>query len=177
MNEKLPLTVPALLREARAFAVLESQHQEPLLYGITDGKAVGTHLEQKFRLYLQERHAFTAGSSAEGIDLPELQVDFKTTSARQPQSSCPFKSARQKVYGLGYSLLVFVYEKKDDSTTSTANLSLQHVIFVEKERTADFQTTTGLRRLLENEGNEDDVIAFLAERMLPVDEIQAVALA
>jgi hypothetical protein len=177
MEEKPPLTIPLLLQEANAFAVLESQHQEPLLYGITDGKAVGTYLEQKFRLYLQARYAFTPGNSAEGIDLPGLQVDFKTTSIRQPQSSCPFKSARQKVYGLGYSLLIFVYEKSDVPSTATANLLVRHALFVEKEQTADFQTTTGLRRILENEGNQDDVIAFLSERMLPLDEIQAVALA
>jgi len=41
-------------------------------------------------------------------------VDIKVTSIRQPQSSCPFKSARQKIYGLGYSLLVFVYDKHDE---------------------------------------------------------------
>lgn len=177
MNDMPSLTIPILIQEANTFAIEESRHQEPLLYGITDGKAVGTYLEQKFRLYLQARYDFVAGNSAEGIDLPGLQVDFKTTSIRQPQSSCPFKSARQKVYGLGYSLLVFVYEKRDDPAASTANLLIRHVVFIEKERTADFQTTTGLLRILENEGNEDDVVAFLSERMLPVDEIQAVALA
>ncbi|PMP89123.1 MAG: restriction endonuclease, partial [Roseiflexus castenholzii] len=87
------------------------------------------------------------------------------------------KSARQKIYGLGYSLLVFVYEKTDDPQTSTGNLNVLHTIFVSKERTADFQTTTGLRRILDNEGNKDDVMAFIEERGLPVDEIEAAALA
>jgi len=58
-------------------------------------------------------------SSAKGIDFPELGVDLKTTSIKQPQSSCPFKSARQKIYGLGYHLLVFVYEKIDEQTRQT----------------------------------------------------------
>ena len=177
MAGKPLLTVDLLIQEARAFAEWESQHQEPLLYGITDGKAVGTYLEQRFRTYLQARYEFVAGNSATGIDLPELGIDFKTTSIRQPQSSCPFQSARQKVYGLGYALLIFVYDKRDDPVTSTANLQIRHVIFVEKERTGDFQTTTGLLRILENEGNEDDIIAFLSERMLPVDDSQAQALA
>jgi hypothetical protein len=48
------------------------------------------------------------GNLAKGIDFPELGVDIKVTSIRQPQSSCPFKSVRQKIYGRGYSLLVFV---------------------------------------------------------------------
>jgi len=177
MDDKPAITIDLLIREARDFALFESQHQEPLLFGITDGKAVGTYLEQKFRLYLQARYAFVAGNSAEGIDFPGLLVDLKTTSVRQPQSSCPFRSARQKIYGLGYSLLVFVYEKRDDPASVTATLDVRHVIFVEQERTGDFQTTSGLRRIIENEGNEDDIIAFLTERMLPLDDIQAAALA
>lgn len=70
-----------------------------------------------------------------------------------------------------------MYEKIDDPQTSTGNLNILHTIFVNKERTADFQTTTGLRRILENEGNEDDIKAFIEERRLPVDEIGASALA
>ncbi|MFQ5853194.1 MAG: restriction endonuclease, partial [Candidatus Binatia bacterium] len=112
-----------------------------------------------------------------GIDFPELGVDLKVTSIRQPQSSCPFKAAKQKIYGLGYSLLVFVYEKTDDEQSRTGNLNVRHVIFIESSRTADFQTTTGLRRILDNSGNVDDIIAFLAERFLPVDDIQAQELA
>ena len=47
------------------------------------------------------------------------------------------------------------------------------MIFVEADRTADFQMTTGLLEILENEGNKDDLIAFMGDRMLPVDEIEA----
>ena len=54
---------------------------------------------------------------------------------------------------------------------------MQYIIFVEKERTADFQTTKGLLDILEREGNKDDVIAFINERNLPVDEIGAEQLA
>jgi hypothetical protein len=175
--EKIPLTTAFLIQEARTFAIAESQHAEPLLYGITDGKAVGTYLEHKFRQQLQAVYIFIAGSSAEGIDLPELLVDLKTTSIRQPQSSCPFRSARQKVYGLGYSLLIFVYDKVDDAAARTATLTVQHVIFVEAERTGDFQTTSGLLRILANDANEDDIVAFLHDRMLPLDDMQAAALA
>jgi hypothetical protein len=174
---KLKLTLGILKTEAQMFAEIESGHREPTLYGVTDGKAVGTYFEHKFRSYLRERYDFEEGSSASGIDFPELEVDMKVTSVRQPQSSCPFKSARQKIYGLGYSLLVFVYEKTDDPQTSTGNLNVLHTIFVSKERTADFQTTAGLRRILENEGNKDDIMAFIEERRLPVDEIEASALA
>jgi hypothetical protein len=97
----------------------------------------------------------------------------KVTSIRQPQSSCPFKSARQKIFGLGYSLLIFVYDKTDNSTNRTATLNILHTIYVSAERTADFQMTRGIRNLLANEGNKDDLIAFIFERNLPVDEIEA----
>jgi hypothetical protein len=167
------LTVEILRSEATAFSAAESRHPEPLLYGVTDGKAVGTYLEQKFRLYLKERYEFVEGNSASGIDFPGLFVDIKVTSVKQPQSSCPFKSARQKIFGLGYSLLIFVYDKADNSTTRTANLNILHTIYVSAEKTADFQMTRGIRSILESEGNKDDLIAFMLDRNLPVDDIEA----
>lgn len=171
------LTVQLLCKEASAFAKVESKHAEPSLFGVTDGKAVGTYLEHKFQGVLQSKYTYVRGSSAKGIDFPELDVDIKVTSIRQPQSSCPFKNASQKIYGLGYALLVFVYDKQDDENTHAGRLDIQHVIFVEKQRTADYQTTSGLRRLLDNNANRDDILAFFQERMLPMDEIQAGTLA
>src|SRR5262249_15171213 len=73
---------------------------------------------------------------------------------------------------LGYSLLVFVYDKTDDPQTRAATLNSQHTIFVEAQRTADFQMTKGLRDILANDGNEDDLVAFMQDKMLPVDEIE-----
>lgn len=171
------LTLKILRSEAIAFAKEESKFPEPSLFGVTDGKAVGTYLEHKFQAYLQGKYKYARGSSAKGIDFPELDVDIKVTSIRQPQSSCPFKSARQKIYGLGYSLLVFVYDKHDDPKTQTGRLDLHHTIFVEKERTADYQITTALRKLIENGANRDDVLACFEERLLPVDNVEAETLA
>lgn len=171
------LTLEILCAEAARFAVWQSRQQEPSLFGTTDGKAVGTHIEHAFRDRLQRRYAFPEGSSAKGIDFPSVEVDLKATSVRQPQSSCPFRSARQKIYGLGYSLIVFVYDKHDESATKTSRLTILHTIFVNRERTADFQTTTGLRRLIENHANRDDILAFFEERRLPVSDTEAEALA
>lgn len=144
---------------------------------VTDGKAIGTYLEHKFKACLKKQYNFEEGNSASGIDFPDLLVDIKVTSIRQPQSSCPYKSARQKIYGLGYSLIVFVYEKIDDSTSRTATLRIIHTIFVMTDRTADFQMTRGLRAIVENNGNKDDLVAFMLDRNLPVDEIEAYNLA
>lgn len=108
------LNIKALKTEAAAFTALESNHDEPSLFGVTDGKAVGTYVEHKFQEVLARSYTYEEGSSAKGIDFPELNVDMKVTSIKQPQSSSPFKSARQKVFGLGYSLLIFVYQKRDN---------------------------------------------------------------
>lgn len=167
------LTIPILSKEATLFSALESKHAEKSLYGVTDGKAVGTYLEHKFRKYLQDKgYSFDAGNSGSGMDFPSLDVDMKVTSIRQPQSSCPYKSARQKVYGLGYSLIVFVYDKKDDRKRKTGTLKILHTIFVEKQCTADFQMTKGLRDILDNDGNADDIMAFIMDKNLLVDEIE-----
>jgi len=172
LHEK-KLTVKILCQEAGLFAEAESRFSEPSLYGVTDGKAIGTYLEHKFQAHLRDKYTYTEGSSARGIDFPALGVDIKVTSIKQPQSSCPFKKARQKILGLGYSLLVFVYEKTDDDETHTGKLNILHTIYIEKGRTADYQTTTGILKIIENNGNVDDLIAFMQERLLPVEEIEA----
>lgn len=71
---KPALTIDALQHSAAEFADLEKAYGEHLLYGVTDGKAVGTYLEQKFRRFLAERFAFDEGNSAKGIDFPSLEV-------------------------------------------------------------------------------------------------------
>ena len=174
---KPELTVSLLCEEAHQFARIESSREHASLFGVTDGKAIGTYVEHQFREYLSQRYSFTKGSSARGIDFPDLSVDMKVTSIKQPQSSCPFQSARQKIFGLGYSLLVFVYEKEDNQVFKTGRLRFFHTVFVNEAQTADYQTTVGLRQILENDGNEDDLTAFMYDRNLPVDEIEAYRIA
>jgi restriction system protein len=101
----------------------------------------------------------------------------KVTSAKQPQSSSPFKDAGQKVYGLGYHLLVLVYTKTDLPQDKSVDMKFTSVVFVHKTQTADFQTTKGIRELLERKANVEDLTAFLLERNLPLDDIGAQELA
>jgi hypothetical protein len=171
------LTIEAIRQEAATFAHEQSSCGEPKLYGATDGKAVGTHIEHKFREYLDQRYDFTLGNTAKGIDFPNLNVDMKVTSIKQPQSSSPFKSARQKVCGLGYSLLVFVYEKSDDHDAKTARLDMRHTIFVESHRTADFTMSRIIREHVNSGANVEDLLAVFEDRNLPVDDIEATRLA
>jgi hypothetical protein len=104
-------------------------------------------------------------------------VDVKVTAITQPQSSCPFKSPRQKIFGLGYHLLVFVYEKKDDPQTTTATLDMLHTVFVDRSRTGDYTLTRLIRQHLEAGSNIEDLIGLMNDKNLPVDEIEATKIA
>lgn len=169
---KPKLTKENLIEEAQLFCVEQSQRGHKELYGVTDGKAVGTLIEQGFKTHLQTKYELDTGSSAKGIDLPadDIMTDIKVTSNRQPQSSCPFKDAKQKIFGLGYNLLVFVYEKTDDPDTKTAILNFVSCSYVSKERTADYTTTKVLNDMKKADANEEDIIAFLDAIRLPADE-------
>lgn len=173
MTKKEQLTIEKLIEEAQIFCISESTYKHKELYGVTDGKAVGTLIEQKFQNHLNNKYEVTVGSSARGIDLPsdDIQTDIKVTSIKQPQSSCPFKDAKQKIFGLGYNLLVFVYDKTDDPDTQTAILNFVSCSFVHKERTADYTTTFRLREMVQDGANEADIIAYLQDKNIPADEI------
>lgn len=111
------------------------------------------------------------GSSAKGIDLPgaEIETDIKVTSIVQPQSSCPFKNARQKIFGLGYNILVFVYDKKD--TANSCTLDFKYCTFIDKSRTADYTITKRLREMVDDGANKEDIIGFLVDKNVPGDDI------
>lgn len=170
-NMKPTLDIKSLIASAKEFCQIESKKDRPELFGVTDGKAVGTFVEHAFQEYLNARYDMTVGCSAVGLDLPSVNCDIKVTSIKQPQSSCPYKDSKQKIYGLGYNLIVFVYKKHDDAKTKTGRLEFVSCSFIDKSRTADFQTTKGINEIIEREGNQDDLFAFLVERNIPADEV------
>lgn len=165
----MKLTINILVQEAKNFSQIISTQNHIELKGVTDGKAVGTYVEHLFQDYLKSRYEMVVGSSASGIDLPTVNTDIKTTSCIQPQSSCPFKSARQKIFGLGYNLLVFVYKKQD--TKTTCMLQITHCTFIEASRTADYTLTAMLRQMLFVGANKEDIISLLNDKNVPGDEI------
>ncbi len=67
---KQKLTIDFLVRKAKAFCERESKYDNPDLFGITDGKAVGTFIEHKFQDYLSSKYNYIIGSSANSIDMP-----------------------------------------------------------------------------------------------------------
>lgn len=168
---KKKLTIKSLLAEAKYFCTNNSGVYKSELFGVTDGKAVGTFVEHLFKKHLEERYELTLGNSANGLDLPSVNTDIKVTSIKQPQSSCPFKDSKQKIFGLGYNLLVFVYKKYDDTVKKMGMLDFVSCSFIDKSRTADFQTTTGIHKIISNQGNQDDIFAFLVDHNIPSDEV------
>lgn len=169
--EQKELNIEELQLAAKKFCEKESGLYRPEFFGVTDGKAVGTFVEHLFQEYLKQQYKMTVGSSASGLDLPSVNTDIKVTSIRQPQSSCPFKDSKQKIYGLGYNLIVFVYKKTDDAQTKRGCLDFVSCSFIESSRTADYQTTTGIRNIIANNGNVDDIFAFLIDHKIPSDEV------
>ncbi|WP_457610670.1 type II restriction-modification system restriction endonuclease [Lutibacter sp.] len=170
---KKELTIKDLISSANAFCEKETKCKNKELFGVTDGKAVGTYIEHKFKEFLSQNFKLDNGNSARGIDLPAPQIntDIKVTSIKQPQSSSPFKDAKQKIYGLGYNLLVFVYEKQDNQKDETAILDFKSCSFISKERTADYTTTFRLNEMVKDGANEEDIIAYLNDKNIPADEI------
>ncbi|MCC6298050.1 MAG: restriction endonuclease [Anaerolineales bacterium] len=171
------LTLETLKREAQDFSKAEARHKEKSLFGVTDGKAVGTYLEHKFKARLRNKYILIEGNSPDDIDFPSLHVDLEVTAIAHLHSSFPFKSARQKVYGLGHSLLVFVYKKNDDRRSKTSSVHIPHVLFLDPDRTADFYTTKGITDILNNEGNKEDVMAFIFDSRILFDYDEAEQLA
>ena len=165
------LTINKLIDSAKEFCTKESSKPRTELFGVTDGKAIGTFVEHLFKNYLSEHYDLTVGNSANGLDLPSVNTDIKVTSIRQPQSSCPYKDSKQKIYGLGYNLIIFVYEKEDDEQQKRGKLTFLSCTFVDAKRTADYQTTTGLLNIINNNGNADDIFAFLSDHKIPADEV------
>ncbi len=170
---KPKLTKDLLREEAKLFCITESKIRNTELYGITDGKAVGTYVEHKFQQQLRAKYSVEIGSSANGIDLPskDILTDIKVTSIRQPQSSCPYKDAKQKIFGLGYNLLVFVYDKIDNLTNQTTTLRFVSCAFISSDRTGDYTTTYRLREMIKDNANKEDIVAYLMDRNLPADEL------
>ena len=73
--------------------------------------------------------------------------------------------------GLGYNLLVLVYDKTDDSKKKTAKLDFVSCSFISKERTADYTITFRLREMVKDKANLEDIVAYLNDKNLPADEI------
>lgn len=180
------ITLDLFRQAAHEFSERLCETPLPDLYGATDGKAVGTKVESMLKDYLDERFDMAVGNAAHGIDFPGLNLDLKVTSLKQPQSSSPFDTATQKIYGLGYHLLVIVYVKRDDQGQRAAFLDVKHVVFVDASRTGDYTITRLIREVaLRDEGagiaareiKVEEIDAILQDKNVPLDEVSRRSLA
>lgn len=165
----MKLTLEKLIDEAEHFCEHESKITHPELLGVSDGKAIGTYIEHRFKNYLKSKYEFDNGSSAKGIDFPDshINTDIKVTSTRRPQSSTPFKDIEQKIYGLGHNIILLVYKKRD--INNKCYLDFKHCIFIPLEKTGDYSLTKKLRKIISKGGSEKDVINLLNEKNIPGD--------
>ncbi|MCD8297603.1 MAG: restriction endonuclease [Prevotella sp.] len=168
---KKKLLIDDLIQSAKDFCIEQNSIYHKELFGVTDGKAIGTFAEHLFKNFLEKNFDLDLGNSAKGLDLPSVNTDIKVTSIKQPQSSCPYKDSKQKIYGLGYNLIVFVYNKVDDLKKKKGIFNFISCSFIEAERTADYQTTIGLHNIIDNNGNVEDIFAFLCDHKIPADEV------
>lgn len=162
------LTIGRMAASAKAFCAQYGGVPQETLYGVTDGKAVGTFVEHLFEDYLSQRYDMVSGNSARGLGLPSASTGIKAASPVRPQSGCPCRDGKQKKYGLGCSLAVSVYGKNDGHTAKAGALDYCACSFVDSQRAADYQTAAGIRNIIADNGKEDDIFAFLVERNIPV---------
>jgi len=177
MSKRTELKLENLFSEAVNFVKQFEETPCPELAGVTDGKAIGTFVEHKFKDYLSERYFNLEGNSAHGVDLsnPALNTDIKATYIKQPQSSCPYKSASQKIFGLGYNLIVFVYDRVESSRDHS--ITIINVTFISANKTGDYTLTTRLQEMIKDKCSVEDIAAYFADRCLPGDDITYEALA
>lgn len=69
---------------------------------INDGNTIGSFVEKSFKQNLSDKYDFGTVDLIVGIDFPEINVDLKTSKSSQPQSSCPYRLANQKIFWVRY---------------------------------------------------------------------------
>ena len=55
-DEKPRLTISLLIKESQQFCILMSQKRHENIIGITDGKAIGTYIEHRFKENLVQNY-------------------------------------------------------------------------------------------------------------------------
>lgn len=68
------LNLDSVKHEARTFLIRLAKTPIRELYGVNDGKAIGTYVEHKFHAHLTKKFKYARGSSATGIDFQALEV-------------------------------------------------------------------------------------------------------
>jgi hypothetical protein len=129
----------------------------------TDGKSLGTCIEKLLKAEISRSlNIILTGSAAAGVDIPELSLNTKATSDRQPQSSEPFDSPYERLLGAKYDILACIYNGIE-FLKSQKNLPIQinAAMYYARTEVADMQlcATARLLRDLYTANNVDERLA------------------
>lgn len=119
---------------------------------VPDGKSgtskqIGTYFEKELRDWFEDKHGLVSeGSVAEDIDLPAFNIDVKTTSYRQPQSSSTFDDPGERIVGVDYNILLFVYDKQ--SVDGGNKFEIKTCAYIPKERASDYRKSEDAVKLV-----------------------------
>ena len=126
-------------------AEMESRTVPPDKSGTS--KQIGTYFEKELRDWFEDKHGLVSdGSVAEDIDLPAFNLDVKTTSNRQPQSSSTFDDPGERIVGVDYNILLFVYDKQ--SVDGGNKFEIKTCAYIPKERASDYRKSDDAVKLV-----------------------------
>lgn len=112
-------------------------------------KRIGTYFEKELRKWFEEELGIVSdGSVAQGLDLPAFNLDVKTTSIAHPQSSSPFDDPGERITGVSYNILLFIYDKHTDDEGN--HFDIESCVYITKERTGDYRMSAQARELVED---------------------------
>lgn len=121
---------------------------------LSSSKKIGTYFEKELRDWFgNETDIDSDGSVAQEEDIPELNLDVKATSKTQPQSSIPMRAPIERIRGMNYDILVFIYDM--DKSGDERSVEIEHCSYIPRERTSDHRKSKEARELIEEYENND----------------------
>ena len=170
---KTKLTIQRLQQEAAAFAEVESTYPEPTLYGVTDGKAIGTYLEHKFRAHLEVKYTFASSNSASRHRLSRFTGGHE--GYRHHPAAIVVSLQVGKTEDIRAGILGSCVRLREEGRPEDDHRCSEYPPYGFRRRTptADFTMTRLIRQHLEAGCNAEDLIGLMHDKNLPVDDIEA----
>ncbi|AXR81444.1 hypothetical protein [Natrarchaeobaculum sulfurireducens] len=110
-------------------------------------KQIGTYFEKELRVWFEDKHGLVSeGSVAKDLDLPAFNLDLKTTSNRQPQSSSTFDDPGERIVGVDYNILLIVYDKQP--VDGGNKFEIMTCAYIPKERASDYRKSEDAVKLV-----------------------------
>lgn len=121
---------------------------------ISGSKGIGTYFEEELRDWFEENHGFVSeGSVGIYVDLPVFNVDVRATSNSQPQSSSKAVDPGERLVGVDYNILLFVYDR--EKVGDGSHFEIVSCVYIPKENAADHRITEDVSKLAKEYGNDE----------------------